>query len=112
MNEALGERFWQPAFADLGLRPRDVVVIPAKPGLPRWEVELEPGRPGVAVARLADRTGGETPTALVQLYLRAGRGEIALEPRLDEGDRKRDVAVADEDDRRDSRLERGPCRLL
>jgi hypothetical protein len=63
VDEALGEPFGQLSFSDLCLRSHDVVMIPPKPGLPGWKVELEPGRPCVAVAGLADGAGIQKPAA-------------------------------------------------
>src|SRR5207249_2866943 len=89
-----------------GLRARDVVGNSAEAGSAGGEIQLEPGGPRVAVARLADRAGVQKPAAGVQPDLRSARREVALEAPGRERERERDVTVPDEDDRCDRPLER------
>jgi hypothetical protein len=68
VTEALRQRIGNP-LADLGLRQLDRVLdAPERCGT-RLEVEQEPGRAWVTIARLADRAGieQEAPTAQVDL---------------------------------------------
>src|SRR6185437_14900452 len=56
-SKALGQRIRQPPFANLLLGSLDRVGNAVKAGAAGAEVEQEPGRPRVAVARLSDRAG-------------------------------------------------------
>ena len=78
-------------------------------GAAAGQVEVEPCGAGVAVARLADRTRIEEPAA-AELRARAVGSEPAAKRVVDQADRQRNVAVADEDDgirRLDERRVRG-----
>jgi hypothetical protein len=77
-----------------------------------FEVELEPGGTRVAVARLPDRAWVQEPARVVERRLGpVWRGRPA-QVSICERDRERDMAVADEHERRDGHLERGQGRLL
>ena len=54
----------------------------------RSEVELEPGRARVAVARLADRAGVQQPAARVEADLGPGGRDVAVERAVGERDRR------------------------
>src|SRR5204863_4971969 len=69
-SQAFRQRIRQPPFADLFLRPLDRVGHSPKRSPARVEVEQQPRRPRVAVARLADRAGVEEKARV--------RGELGL----------------------------------
>ena len=70
------------------------------------EVELEPGRPRIAVPGLPDRARVEEPASLGEVDLRAVGSEVTCHDTVDDPDREGDVAVPDEDDRGHGRLQR------
>ena len=91
----------QPGLADLGLRQRDRVLGAPEPAPARVEVEHEPGGARVAVARLADRARVQQPARRPRGRPRCPPAASAAGERLAvAGDRERDVAVADQDERR------------
>ncbi len=85
--------------------PLDRVLAAHEARRLRLGVEQQPGRAGVAVARLPDRPGVEQLFAGQRDFL-VGLGLAALEARLDQGQRELYVAVADEREIRRLGLER------
>src|SRR5262249_11680297 len=80
-REPRGEGARQPGLADGGRGGVEVVGGGVEARGPLLGVELEPGRPRVAVARLADAAGIEQPGAVVDPELgavaRLGAGRIS-----------------------------------
>src|SRR5262249_9229622 len=103
-----GQRPRQPGLADLRLCAADLVLDAAEARRARLEVEEEPRGLRVAVARLADRPGGQEPAAPVHVPLAASRREPAAALLLHG---ERDVAVPDEEERLGGRVEARPDRL-
>src|SRR5437879_6410830 len=112
MLEALGKRLRKLTLPNLRLRLLDGIRHAAKPSSTSAEIQLEPCRAGISVARLADRARVEDPAALDEVDLGALRREPAGELVRDQADRKREVAVPDEDDRRLGHFERVAGGLL
>lgn len=80
----------------LRLRPLDRVLGTAEGCPPRFVVNLQPGRPRVAVSGLADRAGIEQMPGAAELHGRPGWSNVALCSRLEP---ESNVAVADENQR-------------
>src|SRR4051794_35463088 len=111
-SKAFGQRIWQPPFANLLLGSLERVGDAAKPGAAGAEVEQEPGRARVAVARLSDRARIEQePRVRPEIDVGVSGSVPAAEPAVRVHDRERDVAVADEHERRLGQLERGLDRV-
>ena len=75
------------------------------------EIEQQPGRSGIAVARLADGAGIEQP-APVELQVGPAGSKTAGDAAVRGGDGERDMAVSDENDRRCREVEGRLRRLL
>src|SRR6266540_2426427 len=105
MRKAGGQCGRKPAFPHLTLRLGDGIVDAAEGGGLPLAIEQQPGRAGIAVSGLADGAGIEEPAAL-QLDLGSGRRETAEHLPAVERDRKGDVAVTDEHERRVGELQR------
>ncbi len=112
MLEARGKRLREPALQQLFLRPFHVVSHTPEACPTRAQVEHQVGGPGVAVARLADGSGVQEP-AVGRAEIRFGslRCHVAVEGALREGERERDVAVADEHELFGSREQGGGSHL-
>src|ERR1700675_4104343 len=111
MLEPRGEYLGKTPLAHLGLRALDRIWDPAELGRPLVEIEQQPGRARIAVTGLADGAGIEQPPA-VQRDLGAPGCRPAADAAVVRGDRQRDVAMPDEDERRVRELERRVRRLL
>src|SRR2546429_9319271 len=111
-EEPLAQNGREPGLPDLLVRLRDRVVHAPERGLPGVEVEQEPGGAGVAVAGLADRARVQQPAVVPERDLGPGRRVTAPELAVVDRHRQRNVAVADEHQRRRGLFERTGGRLV
>src|ERR1051325_5253435 len=93
-SQALRQRIRQPPFANLLLGSLDRVGDAPKRGTAGAVVEQEPGRAGIAVARLSDRAGvQDKPCPRTQLRLRALGSQPARQHAVRLRERERHIAV-------------------
>lgn len=101
--ETLSKRARQAGGEDRGGRRIDVVRDSMEAHSPLCHVQLQPGRPGVAVARLSDAAGIDQPAAVVDVKQRpvARLGPVRVSPprpTFGAGEEERDVRMADQRD--------------
>src|SRR5262249_18053398 len=99
------ERARQPALEHLVLGPLDRICNAVERGKPPLEIEEEPCRARIAVARLPDRAWVQEP-AIGQHHFGPGRRQAAGDCCAVGRERQCDVAVSDEHDRRLRQFER------
>src|SRR5579862_88248 len=99
-SETLSKHVRKPGCANRRLRSLHVVDDTPEDCPLRVEVNQQPGRVGVAVPRLTHRAGVEQKAVLAERELRVRRREAAHDAGPVTGKRKRDMAVADENERR------------
>jgi hypothetical protein len=98
-------------LSDLRLRTLDRILDPPECRHPAG-LQHEVRSPRIAVSRLPDRAGVQQPASRVELDDRFVRGDTSSEHVTFQADRKRHVAVSDEDKRSGRRLEGPPGGLL